>query len=112
MIASETGEAGTVPVRDYPEDAAAFRDFLAEIGESQNSFMRILMRLGDHRPKTTIVRSIQRMCSGENKISGEMRVLMQVFRNSRRRRRRRAAAQILKEEAVHAEQGNLDMIEV
>lgn len=95
LVEARTDEAGRMRVagdaKPYPEDAALFRSFLEEIGETQNSFMRILLRLGDHRPKATIVRSVQRMCSGENKISGEMRVLMTVFRNSRRRRSKAAA---------------------
>jgi len=95
----ETGGSG----RAYPEDAVAFRAFLAEIGETQGSFVRTLLRLGDHRPKETVTKSIQRMCAGSNKISGEMRVLMQVFRNSRRRRR--AAAD-------EAEQAGVDAISV
>lgn len=90
--ASEVDRArATGDAKLYPEDAALFRSFLDDIGETQNSFMRILLRLGDHRPKATIVRSIQRMCSGENKISGEMKVLMTIFRNSRRRRSKAAA---------------------
>ena len=97
IVTPETSETG----RAYPEDAAAFRAFLAEIGETQGSFMRTLIRLGDHRPKETITKSIQRMCAGSNKISGEMRVIMQVFRNSRRRRRAAAA---------EAEQAGLDAI--
>jgi len=87
---TDTAEAGGSG-RAYPEDAAAFREFLAEIGETQGSFVRTLIRLGDHRPKETVTKSVQRMCAGSNKISGEMRVLMQVFRNSRRRRRAAAA---------------------
>lgn len=67
-------------------DSAEFRAFLAEMGESHGGFARTLIRLGDHRPKATIVRSIERMVSGDHKISGEMRVIMTVFRNSRRRR--------------------------
>lgn len=92
----EVGGSG----RAYPEDAVAFRAFLAEIGETQGSFVRTLIRLGDHRPKETVTKSVQRMCAGSNKISGEMRVLMTVFRNSRRRRN--AAAVQAEQAAVEA----------
>ena len=73
-------------------DGEAFRAFLAEIGETQGSFVRTLQRLGDHRPKATIERAVQRTVAGHHKISGEMRVIMTVFRNSRRRRNAAAEA--------------------
>ena len=67
--------------------ADEFRAFLAEIGESQTSFARTLKRIGDDREMGTILRHVQRMATGEARISGEMRVIMAVFRNSRRKRR-------------------------
>ncbi len=71
-----------------PGGADDFRAFLAEIGESQSSFARTLKRIGDDREMGTILRHVQRMATGEARISGEMRVIMAVFRNSRRKRRR------------------------
>ena len=69
-----------------PESAAEFRAFLAEIGETQSGFARTLKRMGDDRGLATILRHVQRMATGEARISGEMRVIMSVFRNSRSRR--------------------------
>ena len=66
--------------------ANEFRAFLAEIGESQSGFARTLKRMGDDRQKGTILRHVQRMATGEARISGEMRVIMSIFRNSRRKR--------------------------
>lgn len=66
--------------------ANEFRAFLAEIGESQSGFARTLLRMGDDRKKGTVLRHVQRMATGEARISGEMRVIMSVFRNSRRKR--------------------------
>ncbi len=70
--------------------AEEFRAFLKEIGESQSSFARVLKRIGDDREKATIVRHVQRMATGEARISGEMRVIMAIFRNSRRKRAQKA----------------------
>jgi sugar phosphate isomerase/epimerase len=74
-----------------PESAAEFRAFLAEIGATQSGFARTLRRLGDDRAKATIVRHVERMATGAARISGPMRVIMSVFRNSHRKRLRRAA---------------------
>lgn len=74
-------------------DAKNFREFLTEMGESHSGFAHTLIRLGDHRPKATIVRSIERLVAGEHKLSGEMRVIMTVFRNSRRRQNTPEAAE-------------------
>jgi hypothetical protein len=75
-----------------PTSADEFRAFLAEIGETQSSFDRTLKRMGDDRADGTILRHVQRMATGEARISGEMRVIMSVFRNSRRKRAKAAAA--------------------
>lgn len=68
-----------------PISADEFRAFLLEIGESQSSFARTLKRMGDDRADGTILRHVQRMATGEARISGEMRVIMSIFRNSRRK---------------------------
>ena len=75
-----------------PESAAEFRAFLAEIGASQSGFARSLKRLGDDRAKATILRSVERMATGEVRIAGTMRVIMSIFRNSRRKRTKQAAS--------------------
>ena len=68
------------------QSADEFRTFLAEIGETQSGFARTLQRMGDDRQRGTILRHVQRIASGEARISGEMRVIMTIFRNSRRKR--------------------------
>ncbi len=87
---TETNEASGLPPHDSAESAAKFRAFLAEIGESQSGFARTLIRLGDPRPKANVQRHVERMASGEARISGPMHVVMTIFRNSRRKQRRAA----------------------
>jgi hypothetical protein len=69
-----------------PASATEFRAFLTEIGESQSGFARTLKLMGDDRLHTTILRHIQRMATGEARVSGEMRVIMAVFRDSHRKK--------------------------
>ena len=56
-----------------PQD---FRDALAKLGLSQTGFAREMARLGDPRPPNTLLRAIQRTATGENKVSGEMHVVL------------------------------------
>ena len=65
------------------ESANEFRSFLEEIGETQSEFARTLKRMGDDRGASTILRHVQRMATGEARISGEMRVIMSMFRRDR-----------------------------
>jgi hypothetical protein len=74
--------------------ADEFRAFLAEIGQTQSGFARTMIRLGDDRAKGTVARHIQRMATGEARISGEMRVIMSIFRNSARKRRKALAESV------------------
>lgn len=76
------------------QSADEFRAFLVEIGETQSGFARTLKRMGDDRGAPTILRHVQRMATGEARISGEMRVIMSVFRNSRRKRIAPAQSQL------------------
>ena len=52
------------------------RERIAKLGLNQSSMARHMRELGDHRPEKNILRSIQRMVSGEARISGEMRALL------------------------------------
>ena len=45
-------------------EAAAFTAWLAEIGETKGSLSRIMVRLGDHRPRRMIMRTLERYASG------------------------------------------------
>jgi hypothetical protein len=67
------------------ESAAFFRAVLDELGETQSSFARKLARLGDDRKPATILRHVQRMATGEARISGEMKVILTIFRKRRER---------------------------
>jgi len=58
---------------------------LEMLGETQSSLAARMKRLGDHRPQSTILRSIQRMASGETRVSGEMQVIVELIRRERRR---------------------------
>ncbi len=64
------------PARGSPESAAWFRTQLEELGETQASMARLMMRNGDDRKLNTIERTIRRMANGEARVSGEMRVVL------------------------------------
>jgi hypothetical protein len=75
-----------------PEQAtAAFRKALDDLGETQSRFAVRMRRLGDRRPIDTILRSIQRMASGETRVSGEMQVIVQMMDRDRQRAKYEAA---------------------
>lgn len=76
------------PLGGTPESAAWFKATLAEIGETTGSFAGLMKRYGDDRGEAAIRRSIQRMASGEARVSGEMRALLTVLKRSRARRSR------------------------
>ena len=77
-----------------PEQATvAFRKALEELGESQSGLASRMQRLGDKRPFANILRNIQRMASGETRVSGEMEALLEML--NRERRRARFEAEIL-----------------
>lgn len=83
-------EAG--PLGGTAESAAWFREALAEIGESQTGLARWMQRLGDDRKPANILRSIQRMASGDARVSGEMRVLLTLRRRKAVKARARQEA--------------------
>jgi hypothetical protein len=86
--------------RGTPESATFFRAALEELGENQSSFARVLQRNGDDRKPEAILRSIQRMANGEARVSGEMRVLLNVMiRGKKRRIAAKASSPGAKEEA-------------
>jgi hypothetical protein len=83
-----------VPIDDdaaRETSAAEFRAFLKEIGQTQCGFARTLKRMGDSRQKDAIQRHLSRLGTGKARMSGEMRVIMSIFRNSHRKRLRRTA---------------------
>ena len=60
-------------MQDRPSD---FRTRIARLGMTQTGFARLMQRLGDDRNEKNILRSIQRMVAGDNRVSGEMRALL------------------------------------
>lgn len=73
------------------EGAAWFRARLEELGFTQGAFARFMVRRGDTRPKRNVLRSVQRMCAGQARVPGEMRVLLGLMLRSKRRSTARAA---------------------
>jgi hypothetical protein len=60
---------------------------------------RLMHRKGDDRQPATILRTIQRMATGEARVSGEMRVILTMMRRAKNRSEKRAAK---KAERVHS----------
>ncbi len=73
------------------ESAAWFRAQLQELGFTQGTFTRFMLRRGDIRSKRSIRRSIRRMCAGHARVPGEMRVLLNLLLRSRQRKMAREA---------------------
>jgi len=69
-------DAMTTPGRGNPESAAWFRERLRQLGITQNTLTWRMVAAGDDRVPSTIVRSLQRMASGQARVSGEMRSLL------------------------------------
>lgn len=66
--------------RADPQAAASeFRDRLDALSLSQSALAVRLRELGDDRSVETILRSIQRMATGEARVSGEMKVIMRLL---------------------------------
>lgn len=76
-------KADRVPGRGAAADAAEFRSALDELGLGKADLVRFMMRNGDDRAPTTIDRGIHRIAIGETRLSGEMRVVLTMLRNSR-----------------------------
>lgn len=64
-----------------PEGGVDFRKALEELGFTQGSFVRFMIRNGDDRAPPTIRRSVERMGAGTSRVSGEMRVILTMLRN-------------------------------
>jgi hypothetical protein len=77
------------PPRGSPESAAWFRAALEELGETQSSLARLMHRKGDDRKLNTILRTIQRMATGDARVSGEMRVILTMMQRAKDRAVRR-----------------------
>lgn len=67
-------------VTGTPESAAWFRAQLEAIGQTTTGLSKWMAKRGDDRRPGTIQRHIQRMASGEVRVSGEMRVILSMLR--------------------------------
>ena len=79
------------PPHGDAEGAAWLRSRLQELGFTQGAFARFMIRRGDTRPKRNVQRSIQRMCAGQARVPGEMRVLLGLMLRAKRRKTARLA---------------------
>lgn len=58
------------------QEYSEIRARIAALGMTQSSLARAMKELGDDRDVKNILRSIQRMVSGDARVSGEMRALL------------------------------------
>jgi len=70
------------------EETAAFSAAIEALGDTQAKLAERMVALGDHRSFASILRSIQRMSSGEARVSGEMRVIVELLQRERDRLQR------------------------
>lgn len=68
-----------------PADRTAFVAALEAVGDPPAELARRMDQLGDNRSIPTILRSIQRMMSGEVRVSGEMAVIVELLLQQRKR---------------------------
>jgi hypothetical protein len=87
-----------------PETAAWFRAELEALGQTQTGFAKWMQRRGDDRKPATILRHIQRMATGEARVSGEMRVILSMMRKGAAKAEKAAKARA----AAAAEQGGAE----
>lgn len=79
------------------EALASFREAMEELGLSPRALAQRMKRLGDGRKVDAILRSIQRMASGDARVSGEMQVILELLRRERRAAKRLASTTVWNE---------------
>jgi hypothetical protein len=90
------------PIHGTPDGAAWFRAKLEELGESQRGLAKILKRYGDDRQFETIVRHLSRIATGQARVPGEMRALLNMMqRGKERSAAKREAAERLEAARSH-----------
>lgn len=62
-----------------------FKRDILELGDTPFELVERMAKLGDRRSYETILRSVQRMLSGETRVSGEMKALVRMLLRQRRR---------------------------
>jgi hypothetical protein len=80
------------PIHGTEDGAAWFRAKLEELGESQRGLAKILKRYGDDRQFETIVRHISRIATGQARVPGEMRALLNMMQRGKDRSEKRRIA--------------------
>lgn len=76
-------EQGTItPGRGSVESAAWFRARLDVLEMGQSELARTMKSRGDDRQFDTILRSLRRMASGDARVSGEMRVMLELLEHN------------------------------
>lgn len=68
---------------DSLTEAQTLRADINSLDVDQTGFAKILRRHGDHRRQQTILRSLQRMLSGEVPVSGSMKVILTLLLRER-----------------------------
>jgi hypothetical protein len=58
---------------------ADFKRALADLGIGTGALSKIMKNLGDDRPRPNIQRNLQRMATGEARVSGEMRAMLNML---------------------------------
>lgn len=64
-------------------DGRDLRDMIAALGLKQAELAREMIALGDDRNEKAIVRSFQRMMTGEVRVSGELRAFLGLMAKTR-----------------------------
>lgn len=64
-------------------EAQILRAEISGLDVDQSGLARMFRRLGDHRDQATILRSLQRMLSGDVPVSGPMKVIMTLLLRER-----------------------------
>ena len=85
MESDEANFEGLLPRRTPERRRQDLIDGLAELRLKPGGLARKLEKFGDDRPSQAILRSIDRMLSGETKVSAEMSVIMAMLLRQHRR---------------------------
>ncbi|MBP2315508.1 hypothetical protein [Azospirillum soli] len=79
MTEADPVDDSVFPKRSPDQLLAEFRRLLEEMEETPPELAKRMHGLGDHRSVAAILRSIQRMASGETGVSGEMLVIARML---------------------------------
>jgi hypothetical protein len=91
MDKEDLSEIFTARSRTSEELTAEFQAQVRELGDSPVELADRLQKLGDNRPYSTTLRGIQRMLTGETRVSGEMKALVTMMLRQQRRLKKKYA---------------------